>query len=64
MPQSHPLSWNTPKTVGRWVWVGLAVAIIAFLWDLDAQAAAISGQSRHINAERLQANLEKLSEFG
>jgi beta-ureidopropionase / N-carbamoyl-L-amino-acid hydrolase len=64
MPQSLPPSSSTPKTVGRWVWLALAAVIIAFPWDLDAQAAAISGRSRHINAERLQANLEKLSEFG
>jgi N-carbamoyl-L-amino-acid hydrolase len=53
-----------PKTVANWIWMGLAVMIIALPWDLHARAAATDGQSRHINAERLQANLEKLSEFG
>ena len=45
-------------------WVGLAVLTIAFPWIADTQAAASSGQSRHVNAQRLQGNLEKLSEFG
>jgi len=64
MSQSLLPSSSTPKAVGRWVWVGLAAVIIACPWNVDAQAAAASGQLRHINAERLQANLEKLSEFG
>ena len=46
------------------VWVGLAVLTVALPWTADTQAAASSGQSRHINAERLQGTLEKLSEFG
>src|ERR1700720_1342429 len=45
-------------------WVGLAVLTVAFPWIADTQAAASSGQSRHVNAQRLQGNLEKLSEFG
>jgi beta-ureidopropionase / N-carbamoyl-L-amino-acid hydrolase len=53
---------NAPRTVA--VWVGLAVLTVAFPWIADTQAAASSGQSRHINAQRLQGNLEKLSEFG
>ena len=64
MPQSVRPSSSMPKIAGKWVWVGLAAVIIALPWDLGAQAAATRGQSRHINAERLQANLEKLSEFG
>lgn len=44
-------------------WVGVAV-LAALAWIVDAQAAVASGTTRHINAERLQGNLEKLSEFG
>src|SRR3984893_10951739 len=50
------------KTVA--VCIGLAVLTGTFPWVPDTQAAASSGQSRHINAQRLQGNLEKLSEFG
>jgi N-carbamoyl-L-amino-acid hydrolase len=64
MPQSVRPNSSMPKIAGKWVWVGLAAVIIALPWDLGAQAAATRGQSRHINAGRLQANLEKLSEFG
>src|ERR1700680_1282429 len=53
---------NASRTVV--VWVGLAVLNVAFPWTADTQAASSSGQSRHINAKRLQGNLEKLSEFG
>jgi hypothetical protein len=53
---------NASRTVA--VWVGLAVLNVAFPWTANTQAAASSGQSRHINAQRLQGNLEKLSEFG
>src|SRR5471032_930413 len=53
---------NTSRTVA--VWVGLAVLTAAFPWVADTQAAASSGRSLHINAQRLQGNLEKLSEFG
>jgi acetylornithine deacetylase/succinyl-diaminopimelate desuccinylase-like protein len=53
---------NASRTVG--VWVGLAVLTVALPWTADTQAAASSAQSRHINAERLQGTLEKLSEFG
>src|SRR5450755_2899257 len=53
---------NASRTVA--VWVGLAVLTIALPWTADTQAAASSGQSRHINAQRLQGTLEKLSEFG
>src|SRR6202521_5554118 len=53
---------NASRTVV--VWVGLAVLTVALPWTADTQAAASSGQLRHINAERLQGTLEKLSEFG
>src|ERR1700688_2109135 len=53
---------NRPRTVA--VWIGLGVLTATFAWVADSQAAASSGQSRHINAKRLQGNLEKLSEFG
>jgi len=53
---------NTFRTVA--VWLGLGVLAAALLWVTDAQAAAPGGQSRHINALRLQGTLEKLSEFG
>src|ERR1700674_3118902 len=53
---------NASRTVV--VWVGLAVLTVAMPWTAATQAAASSGQSRHINAERLQGTLEKLSEFG
>ena len=46
------------------VWVGLGILTAASPWAADAQTAAPSGPSRHINAQRLQGNLEKLSEFG
>jgi N-carbamoyl-L-amino-acid hydrolase len=65
MPQGfQPSSFfsNTSRTVA--VWLGLGVLAAALLWVTDTQAAASSGQSRHINAQRLQGTLEKLSEFG
>src|SRR5258708_3096338 len=59
-----------PMKMSKWlrrsvlVCVGWAVLTAAFPWIPDTQAAASSGQSRHINAQRLQGTLEKLSEFG
>src|ERR1022692_4822437 len=63
-PWLRPISIlsNATRTVA--VWVGLAVLAVAMPWPADTQAAASSGQSRHINAQRLQGTLEKLSEFG
>lgn len=61
-PRPTSILSNAPKTVAAWV--GLAVLTVAFPWIADTQAGASSGQARHINAQRLQGNLEKLSEFG
>ena len=45
--------------------VPAGVALLAALaWSVDAPAAVPSGPTRHINAQRLQDNLEKLGEFG
>ena len=42
-----------------------AAIVCALLLDAgDARAEATSAPARHINAQRLQATLEKLSEFG
>lgn len=55
---------DTPKTVGIWVWMILAATILSLPWDSGTQAATTNPQARHINAERLRANLEKFAEFG
>ena len=61
-PRPTSILCNTPRTLATWV--GLAVLTVAFPWIASTKAAPSSGQSRHINAQRLQSNLEKLSEFG
>jgi N-carbamoyl-L-amino-acid hydrolase len=46
-------------------WVGSAVLLtVMFTYVAETRAAASGEQLRHINAQRLQGNLEKLSEFG
>jgi N-carbamoyl-L-amino-acid hydrolase len=51
---------KTSKVVAVW----LAFGVLAAVWLTGTQAAASGVPSRHINPQRLQATIEKMSEFG
>jgi N-carbamoyl-L-amino-acid hydrolase len=46
------------------LWLGLSVLTATLALVAGTQAAESSGKSRHISAQRLQANIERLTEFG
>src|ERR1700722_25938 len=56
---------QVPMKMSQWLRLHLILSMAAaFLWLSGTQAAAFGAESRHINAQRLQGTLEKMSEFG